>query len=422
MSDETPDHSSLSKGEPSPVGRRTKKGVKTPPVKPVSKKTSPTAAKNSPKASNKPTPKRKRRLLPFPTVPFNQAAVIGKGMHEIGSGERVRLLTLLKHLALSPTSSSTQLLITNSGKYGITVGSYLAEWLDFTPLGKTASDPDANPGDGLRARFDLGIKGVEPFNLLYEKYKGKRLVAASVMADTLESEELEIGDINECVDIFITNMQDLGLLQTIAGSQTQLSIEHAIEECQRLAAKTPTTPAQHSTISSDVGHADSSTNWNNICFYVSPIGDTESDIRKHSDLYKNHIVEPAMEGLGLTVVRADEIGTAGMITSTIIEYLRHSKLVIADLTSLNPNVFYEIAVRHACKLPIIQIRRKGEILPFDVGQINTVEIDSTDVHTFVPKLNTYIAEVASLSRAALQNADRTSNVITVFYPKFWEGL
>ena len=86
---------------------------------------------------------------------------------------------------------------------------------------------------------------------------------------------------------------------------------------------------------------------------------------------------------------------------------------------LNPNVFYEIGLRHACKLPIVQIIQKGDKLPFDIGQVNTVVIDNTDLHSFVPKMETFRAEIAALARRAIENPEAVSNPITVFYPAFW---
>jgi len=54
----------------------------------------------------------------------------------LASGEKVRRLTLLQQMDKSPNSSTTKMLITNSGKYGITKGSYVAEFLELTPTGK----------------------------------------------------------------------------------------------------------------------------------------------------------------------------------------------------------------------------------------------------------------------------------------------
>ena len=57
-----------------------------------------------------------------------------------------------------------------------------------------------------------------------------------------------------------------------------------------------------------------------------------------------------------------------MITTQVLEYLKKSKLAIADLSYLNPNVFYEVALRHALRLPVVQLIRKADRLPFDVNQ------------------------------------------------------
>ena len=81
--------------------------------------------------------------------------------------------------------------------------------------------------------------------------------------------------------------------------------------------------------------------WSKICFYVTPIGDPDSEQRQHADLFLNSIIEPAVEEFGLKVVRADQIGKPGMITAQTIEHVIRARLVIADLSFHNPNVFYE---------------------------------------------------------------------------------
>lgn len=108
-----------------------------------------------------------------------------------------------------------------------------------------------------------------------------------------------------------------------------------------------------------------------------------------------------------------------MITSQIIEYLMRSRLVVADLSFHNPNAFYEMAIRHACRLPIVQISRRKDRLPFDVNQVRTVVIDNTDIYTLVPKLETYKSEIATQVRAVLADNNASSgNPISVFFPSF----
>ncbi len=54
-------------------------------------------------------------------------------------------------------------------------------------------------------------------------------------------------------------------------------------------------------------------------------------------------------------------------------------MVIADLTGMNPNVFYELAIRHAVRKPVVQIIHEGEHIPFDVSVTRTIHLDHRDL-------------------------------------------
>lgn len=105
-----------------------------------------------------------------------------------------------------------------------------------------------------------------------------------------------------------------------------------------------------------------------------------------------------------------------MITSQVLEYLKRSKLAIADLSYLNPNVFYEVALRHALRLPVVQWIRKADRLPFDVNQTRTITIDTTDIYSLVPKLQTYRSEIANQARKALDDPESVGNPVTTSPP------
>jgi hypothetical protein len=115
------------------------------------------------------------------------------------------------------------------------------------------------------------------------------------------------------------------------------------------------------------------------CFFVAPIGEEGSDIRKRSDGVLQFIVSRAAEELNLKAVRADKISSPGQINLQVIEHVLSAKVVVADLTGLNPNVFYEVAVRHTAKLPIVLIAEKGTKLPFDISQMRTIFFDHQDL-------------------------------------------
>lgn len=114
---------------------------------------------------------------------------------------------------------------------------------------------------------------------------------------------------------------------------------------------------------------------NKKCFVIAPIGEEGSKIRERSDQVLKHIIKPSAEECGYETIRADEISKPGIITSQIIEHLINDDLVIADLTGENPNVYYELAVRHVLKKPIIQLIQAKESIPFDVGGMRIIGVD-----------------------------------------------
>jgi len=114
------------------------------------------------------------------------------------------------------------------------------------------------------------------------------------------------------------------------------------------------------------------------CFVIAPIGEKDSETRKRSDKVLAHVFVPALSD-EYEVTRADKISQPGMITSQILQALQDSDLVIADLSEHNPNVFYELAVRHAVEKPIIHVTDPKWKIPFDVAGFRTIEFDFTDL-------------------------------------------
>jgi len=116
------------------------------------------------------------------------------------------------------------------------------------------------------------------------------------------------------------------------------------------------------------------------CFVIAPIGDDKSPVREHSDTVLKYIINPVIEPLGFAPgERADHLGKPGIITTQILERIAQDDLVIADLTGHNPNVFYELAIRHGLRKPFIQMIKADERIPFDVGQQRTIKFDASSL-------------------------------------------
>jgi hypothetical protein len=71
-------------------------------------------------------------------------------------------------------------------------------------------------------------------------------------------------------------------------------------------------------------------------------------------------------------------------------------LVIADLTGRNPNVFYELALRHTIKKLLLQIINKGEDIPFDVAGMRTISVDHHDLDSVEDAKKDIIKQIKSV--------------------------
>jgi hypothetical protein len=78
-------------------------------------------------------------------------------------------------------------------------------------------------------------------------------------------------------------------------------------------------------------------------------------------------IKPALESAGFEVFRADEELRAGSIHKDMFQELLLADLVVVDLSIDNPNVWYELGVRHALRARgVVQIQCQRDYLPFDV--------------------------------------------------------
>jgi hypothetical protein len=119
-----------------------------------------------------------------------------------------------------------------------------------------------------------------------------------------------------------------------------------------------------------------------VCFVICPIGEIGSDTRERSDQVGQYVIQPAIERCGYArLIRADHLDRPGLITHQVIDLLLNAPLVIADLTDRNANVFYELAIRHAVRKPLVQIIDASDRIPFDVADTRTIKFDWRDLRS-----------------------------------------
>jgi len=112
------------------------------------------------------------------------------------------------------------------------------------------------------------------------------------------------------------------------------------------------------------------------CFVDMPFGrktDPKSGVEIDFDRIYQEGIEPAVTAAGLQCIRGDREDSGGIILTAMFARLLMAEFVIADLTSANPNVFYELGVRHAARpYTTIPIFATIGAPPFDVGMVRAI--------------------------------------------------
>jgi len=108
-----------------------------------------------------------------------------------------------------------------------------------------------------------------------------------------------------------------------------------------------------------------------VCFVIMPFGGWGDD-------YYESIYRPAIESAGLEIHRADDLFRPSTIVNDIWTYTKRARLLLADLSGKNPNVFYELGLAHALAKPAILVAESMEEIPFDLRALRVITYDKHD--------------------------------------------
>jgi len=116
-----------------------------------------------------------------------------------------------------------------------------------------------------------------------------------------------------------------------------------------------------------------------LCFVLMPFGKKPavSGILVDFDAVYQELIAPAIRGAGLEPLRADEEMAGGIIHKPMFERLILCEYAIADLTTANANVFYELGLRHAVRpsSTLLLFAKDTGQLPFDVAPLRSLLYD-----------------------------------------------
>ncbi|GAA0248980.1 TRAFs-binding domain-containing protein [Cryptosporangium japonicum] len=112
-----------------------------------------------------------------------------------------------------------------------------------------------------------------------------------------------------------------------------------------------------------------------LAFVAMPFGDKPDPARRtepyQSDATWDRLLFPALTDAGYRAVRADSEARPAVIDTQMIRNLLRADLVVADLATLNPNVLWELGVRHvAQRQGTMVIQPRSAAIPFDLTRLS----------------------------------------------------
>lgn len=152
-----------------------------------------------------------------------------------------------------------------------------------------------------------------------------------------------------------------------------------------------------------------------ICFVIMGFGKkTDYEAGETIDLNKTYenIIKPSVEKSGYYCVRADEIRDSGLIDKSMYVLLAHADLVIADISTFNPNAIYELGIRHAVRpFSTIILKANGGKIPFDLDHTRMFMYKHEGNGIFTEEVERCKKELVNL----IASVDKAKNVDSPMY-------
>lgn len=379
-----------------------------------------TAARKATKAEQASGPKAGQRQIGATELPrksLEECLAVAKPLHEVYAGKSASWDEIATTAGIGSKTTSTKYLIWGAQAYDLLVKD--GDNLALSETGRKFFAPNYPEERQEALRKAITIPTI--LSKFYSEYNGKLLPEGDFLDNVLENRfGIPRDRVDEAKQIILANAQFAGIITSHANGKQTIRLDASprtdysvTEEAQSRPQSGGGTEQAESSAAVRVDSPES------LCFYITPIGEEGSEVRRHADMLMRHLVEPAFDSFGIKLVRADRIEKSGLISQQIFEHIVSAKFCVADLSFGNPNAFYELGVRHMTKLPTIQLIRKGDKIPFDVSQGRTIMVDMSDIYTIMDRMESARKELVEHIKGYLDQSDKSKsddNPVSIYLP------
>jgi hypothetical protein len=385
----------------------------------------PTKTKAAPRKTAKaaeqtPGPKAGQRQIGATELPrksLEECLAVAKPVHEVYAGKSASWDEIATTAGIGTKTTNTKYLIWGAQAYDLLVKD--GDNLALSETGRKFFAPNYP-----EERHEALLKAITIPTILskfYSEYNGKLLPEGDFLDNVLENRfGIPRDRVEEAKQVILANAQFAGIITSHANGKQTIRLDASLRTDPQLGDDSQSRqqvgvnePAESAASPRPLASPES------LCFYITPIGDEGTEVRRHADMLMRHLVEPAFENFSMKVIRADRIEKSGLISQQIFEHIVSAKFCVADLSFGNPNAFYELGVRHMTKLPTIQLIRKGDKIPFDVSQGRTITVDMSDIYTIMDRIESARKELIEHIKNYLDPSEKSrseDNPVSVYLP------
>lgn len=294
----------------------------------------------------------------FPTNTLEQAIRVPKAIEEQNAGNPMKADMLCRALGFRLSNDWRFLaLLKSANQYGLVDGSGATAVVSLNQLGEDV----VAPGSALQRQTALlnAFRKVEDFKKVEDFYKGKRLPEDEFFENTLVREfSISRERVKTFIEVFT---QNLDFLKAFKAADLDIQEPNTSHHNTILSPSKSILSEEHT----------KGREFLDTCFVMMPFG-------QWFDTYYKELFIPAIKEAGMEPLRADELFSTGTVIEQIWEQIKKAKILLADLTDKNANVFYELGLAHAACKPVVFTSANLEDVPFDLRHLRVIIYDTHD--------------------------------------------
>ncbi|MFZ3065465.1 MAG: hypothetical protein WA277_09305 [Nitrospirota bacterium] len=287
----------------------------------------------------------------FPKNSLEEALKVAKSIDEKYAGNPTKAEDLVKAVGFNKENDWRFLdLLKSSAQYGLTSGTGQTATVGLEKLGEDILSPGSS--EQRQKALLAAFRNVEDFKKVEAFYKGKKIPEDEFFENTLIRQfDIPRDRVQTFSRIFLEN---LNFLKAFRVSEVRDETGEKYK-AQVLDAAVTTSDKRDEGVREFL----------DTCFVMMPFG-------QWNDVYYKEIYVPAIKEAGFEPVRGDEIFSSGSVVEQIWEQIDKAKVLLADLTGKNPNVFYELGLAHAASKPVVFTSGLLEDVPFDLRHLRVI--------------------------------------------------